>query len=200
VDWARRTGGLVLDDDYDGEFQFDHRSVGALQALAPDSVVYLGTASKTLVPGLRLAWMALPPALAEEAMAAKGQIDSCEVLSQLTMAEFITSGAYGRHVRAARRRYRDRRESLVAALAQHAPHAHVTGTAAGLHTVLNLPPGTEQHVVQSATRQGLKVAGLSRYRHAQSQHVMGDALVIGYGTPSDAAWPQALSALMGILS
>ncbi|RPE37285.1 GntR family transcriptional regulator [Streptomyces sp. Ag109_O5-1] len=200
VDWARRTGGLVLDDDYDGEFQFDHRSVGALQALAPDSVVYLGTASKTLVPGLRLAWMALPPALAEEAVAAKGQIDTCEVLSQLTMAEFITSGAYGRHVRAARRRYRDRRESLVAALTQHAPHVHVTGTAAGLHTVLGLPPGYEQQVVQSATRRGLKVAGLSRYRHAQSPHVMGDALVVGYGTPSDAAWPQALSALMGILS
>ncbi|WP_345657125.1 MocR-like pyridoxine biosynthesis transcription factor PdxR [Streptomyces siamensis] len=200
VDWARRTGGLVLEDDYDGEFRFDHQSVGALQGLAPDRVVYLGTASNTLAPGLRLAWMALPPALAAEAMAAKGQIDSCEVLSQLTMAEFITSGAYSHHVRAERRRYRDRRDSLVTALAQHAPNVRVTGTPAGLHTLLSLPPGTEPRVLQSATRQGLKVAGLSRYRHARSRNVMTDALVVGYGVPSDTVWPDALSALMRILS
>ncbi|MFG2480820.1 PLP-dependent aminotransferase family protein [Streptomyces fagopyri] len=200
VDWARRTGGLVMEDDYDGEFRFDHQSVGALQGLAPDCVVYLGTADNTLAPGLRLAWMALPPALAEEAVAAKGRIDSCGVLSQLTMAEFITSGAYSRHVRAARRRYRDRRDSLVTALAQHAPKVHVIGTAAGLHTVLGLPPGTEQPVLQAAARQGLKVAGLSRYRHARSLNAMADALVVGYGVPSDAVWPQALSALMRILS
>lgn len=200
VDWARQTGGLVLEDDYDGEFRFDRQSVGALQGLDPDCVVYLGTASKTLAPGLRLAWMALPPALAEEAVAAKGQIDSCEVFSQLTMAEFITSGAYDRHVRAARRRYRDRRDALVAALAQHAPKVCVIGTSAGLHIVLGLPPGTEQRVLQSAARQGLEVAGLSRYRHERSLNAMPDALVVGYGVPSDIAWPQALSALVRILS
>lgn len=200
VDWARRTGGLVLEDDYDGEFRFDRQSVGALQGLDPDCVVYLGTASKTLAPGLRLAWMALPPTLAEEAVVVKGQIDSCEVFSQLTMAEFITSGAYDRHVRAARRRYRYRRDALVTALAQHAPRVRVIGTPAGLHTVLGLPPGTEQRVLQSATRQGLRVAGLSRYRHERSLNAMADALVVGYGVPSDAAWPQALSALVRILS
>lgn len=200
VDWARRTGGLVLEDDYDGEFRFDRQSVGALQGLDPDCVVYLGSASKTLAPGLRLAWMALPPTLAEEAVAAKGQIDSCEVISQLTMAEFITSGAYDHHVRAARRRYRNRRDALVTALAQHAPKVRVIGTAAGLHTVLGLPPGTEQRVLQSAARHGLKVAGLSRYRHERSLSAMADALVVGYGVPSDAAWPQELSALVRILS
>ncbi|MEV6534149.1 aminotransferase class I/II-fold pyridoxal phosphate-dependent enzyme [Streptomyces sp. NPDC051639] len=200
VDWARRTGGLVLEDDYAGEFRFGRQSVGALQGLDPDHVIYLGSASKTLAPGLRLAWMALPPALAEEAAAAKGQIDSCEVLSQLTMAEFITSGAYDRHVRAARRRYRDRRDALVTALAQHAPKVRVIGTPAGLHTVLALPPGTEQRVLQAATRQGLQVAGLSRYRHERSLDALSDALVVGYGVPSDAAWPQALSALVRILS
>ncbi|MER5596611.1 PLP-dependent aminotransferase family protein [Streptomyces sp. NPDC002265] len=200
VDWATRTGGLVLEDDYDGEFRFDQQSVGALQALAPDRVVYLGTASNTLAPGLRLAWMALPPTVAAEATAAKGSIDSCAVLSQLTMAEFITSGAYGHHVRAGRRRYRHRRDSLVTALAQHAPKVRATGTAAGLHTVLSLPPGTEQRVLHAAVREGLKVAGLSQYRHARSRNVMADALVVGYGVPSDDVWPQALSALMRILS
>ncbi|MET8412409.1 PLP-dependent aminotransferase family protein [Streptomyces sp. NPDC005195] len=200
VDWARRTGGLVLEDDYDGEFRFDRQPVGALQGLAPECVVYLGTASNTLAPGLRLAWMALPPTLAAEAIAAKGQVDSCEVFGQLTMAEFITSGAYSGHIRAARRRYRDRRDALVAALAQHAPKVRVIGAAAGLHTVLGLLPGTEQQVLQSATRQGLRVAGLSRYRNEPTLNAMADALVVGYGVPSDAAWPQALSALVRALS
>ncbi|MFQ3555266.1 PLP-dependent aminotransferase family protein [Streptomyces gramineus] len=199
VDWAGRTGGLVVEDDYDGELGFDHQAVGALQGLAPDRVVYLGTASQTLAPGLRLAWMVLPPRLLEEAVAAKGRIDSCEVLTQLTMAEFITSGAYGRHVRAVRRRYRARRNSLVAALAQHAPKVRVAGTAAGLHTLLGLPSGTEQQVLRSASRQGVSVAGLSQYRHEHSRHVMADALVVGYGAPSPTVWPQALSALMRIL-
>ncbi|MER7682370.1 PLP-dependent aminotransferase family protein [Streptomyces sp. NPDC096934] len=200
VDWAGRTGGLVLEDDRDGEFRFDHRSVGALQALAPDRVVYLGTAGQTLAPGLRLAWMALPPALADDAVAAKGRIDSSEVVSQLTMAEFITSGVYGRHVRAVRRRYRDRRDSLVTALAREAPQVRVLGTAGGLHAVLGLPPGTEQPVLESATREGLRVAGLSRYRHERALNGPTDALVVGYGAPSDSQWPQALAALMRILS
>ncbi|MGW3248140.1 MocR-like pyridoxine biosynthesis transcription factor PdxR [Streptomyces sp. NPDC001070] len=200
VDWARRTSGLVLENDYDGEFRFDRQPVGALQGLAPDCVVYLGTAGQTLAPGLRLGWMALPAGLAEEAVAAKGQIDSCEVFSRLTMAEFITSGAYDHHVRAARRRYRDRRDALVTALARHAPKARVIGAAAGLHTVIGLPPGTEQRVLQSAARQGLKVAGLSRYRHERSLSAMADAVVVGYGVPADAAWPQELSALVRLLS
>ncbi|MFE6555321.1 PLP-dependent aminotransferase family protein [Streptomyces sp. NPDC057746] len=200
VDWARRTGGLILEDDYDGEFRFDRQSVGALQGLDPNCVVYLGNASITLAPGLRLAWMAVPPMLAEQTAAPKGQIDSCEAVSQLTMAEFITSGGYGHHVRATRRRYRDRRDALVAALAQHAPKVRVIGTAAGLHTVLGLPPGTEQQVLQSTARQGLKMVGLSRYRHERSSSPMTDGLVVGYGVPSDTAWPRALSALVQVLS
>jgi len=103
VDWARRGDGLILEDDYDGEFRYDRQPVGALQGLDPDRVVYLGTASKSLAPGLRLGWLVLPPSLAPEAIAAKGGADwSCGVLDQLTLAEFITSGAYDRHVRAAR--------------------------------------------------------------------------------------------------
>ncbi|MGW7044520.1 MocR-like pyridoxine biosynthesis transcription factor PdxR [Streptomyces avermitilis] len=195
VDWARRTGGLVLEDDYDGEFRYDRQPVGALQGLDPDHVVYLGTASKSLAPGLRLAWMVLPPGAAEEAAAAKGGVDTCGVLDQLTLAEFITSGAYDRHVRAARLRYRRRRDALVSALASRAPEVEVTGIAAGLHAVLRLPPGTEQSVVRAAAWQGLAVHGLTRYRHTESTAPPLDALVVGYGTPPDHAWAGALDAL-----
>jgi GntR family transcriptional regulator/MocR family aminotransferase len=199
VDWARRTGGLVLEDDYDGEFRYDRQPVGAIQGLDPDRVIYLGTASKSLAPGLRLAWMVLPPGLAEEVTAAKGGVDTCGVLDQLTLAEFLASGAYDRHVRATRLRYRRRRDALVDAVAARAPGAHVTGIAAGLHVLLRLPPGTEQSVVQAAHWQGLAVHGLTRYRHAAAVAEPVDALVVGYGTPPDHAWSGALDALCAVL-
>ncbi|MFG2354678.1 PLP-dependent aminotransferase family protein [Streptomyces sp. NPDC048521] len=199
VDWARRTGGLVLEDDYDGEFRYDRQPVGALQGLDPDHVVYLGTASKSLAPGLRLGWMVLPPSLAEEAASAKGATDTVGVMEQLTLAEFLTSGAYDRHVRSARLRYRRRRDALATAVADHAPEVRVTGIAAGLHAVLRLPPGTEQSVVQAAVWQGLALHGLSYHRHPQADTERLDALVVGYGTPPDSAWAGTLEALCRVL-
>ncbi|MFF7469571.1 aminotransferase class I/II-fold pyridoxal phosphate-dependent enzyme [Streptomyces sp. NPDC008092] len=201
VDWARRTGGLVLEDDYDGEFRYDRRPVGALQGLAPDEVVYLGTASKSLAPGLRLAWMVLPPELAGEVTAVKGGVDTCGTPDQLTLAEFITSGGYDRHVRAARSRYRRRRDALVGALAERAPAIRVTGIAAGLHVVLRLPPGTRRRVVRAAAERGLAVEGLvPRHRHPEAAVEAPDALVLGYGTPPDHAWSGALEILCTVLS
>ncbi|MFF1276491.1 PLP-dependent aminotransferase family protein [Streptomyces marokkonensis] len=194
VDWARRTGGLILEDDYDGEFRYDRQPVGALQDLDPDHVVYLGTASKSLAPGLRLGWMVVPPSLVADVVDVGGG-RPVGVVEQLALAEFLTSGAYDRHVRAARLRYRRRRDALVRALAERAPDVRVTGIAAGLHAVLRLPPGTEQSVVQAATWQGLAVLGLSRFRHPAADPTPGDALVVGYATPPDHAWTGTLEAL-----
>ncbi|MGW2641400.1 MocR-like pyridoxine biosynthesis transcription factor PdxR [Streptomyces sp. NPDC001348] len=200
VEWARRTGGLVLEDDYDGEFRYDRQPVGALQGLDPDHVVYVGTASKSLAPGLRLAWMVLPPELVAPAVAAKGRIDTCGVLDQLTLAEFLDSGAYDRHVRSSRLRYRRRRDALVAELAGRAPAVRATGIAAGLHVVLRLPPGTEQAALRAAAWHSLAVHGLRRYRHPEATGEQPDALVVGYGTPPDHAWSGALDALCAVLS
>jgi GntR family transcriptional regulator/MocR family aminotransferase len=132
VDWARTTDGLVLEDDYDGEFRYDRQPVGALQGLDPERVVYLGTASKSLAPGLRLGWMALPEHLVEQVVTAKHAGERHpSVLDQLTLAEFITSGGYDRHLRAMRLRYRRRRDRMVAALAERVPSVQVSGIAAG---------------------------------------------------------------------
>ena len=199
VDWARRTGGVVVEDDYDGEFRYDRQPVGALQGLDPDHVVYAGTASKALAPGLRLAWLVLPPDLAREAARAKGHIDTCGALDQLTLAEFIDSGAYDRHVRAARLRYRRRRDALVAEVARRAPHVHATGIAAGLHVLLRLPHGTEGATLRAADWRGLALHGLRRYRHPAATVEQPDALVVGYGTPPDHAWTGALDALCSAL-
>ncbi|MFE1558389.1 PLP-dependent aminotransferase family protein [Streptomyces sp. NPDC058734] len=197
VDWARSTGGLILEDDYDGEFRYDRQPVGALQGLDPDRVVYVGTASKSLAPGLRMGWMVLPPDLLEEVLAAKGEVDwTSSALDQLTLAEFITSGAYDRHVRGMRLRYRRRRDELVAAVAGRVP---VSGIAAGLHAVLDLPPGTERSIVQAAAWQDLALEGLARFRHPDSRMPAREALVVGYGTPATSAWAPTLAALTAAL-
>ncbi|MFJ8850199.1 PLP-dependent aminotransferase family protein [Streptomyces sp. NPDC102437] len=199
VDWARGTGGLILEDDYDGEFRYDRQPVGALQGLDPERVVHLGTTSKSLAPGLRLGWMVLPEALVGEVCEVKGASDwSSSALDQLTLAEFIGSGAYDRHVRSMRLRYRHRRDQLVAALAERAPGVRVSGIAAGLHAVLELPEGTEPSVLRAAAWQGLALEGISRFRHPDAAPGR-DALVIGYGTPTDSAWSGALDALCRVL-
>ncbi|MFK4268116.1 MocR-like pyridoxine biosynthesis transcription factor PdxR [Streptomyces milbemycinicus] len=222
VDWASRTGGLVVEDDYDGEFRYDRNPVGALQGLDPERVLYLGTSSKSLAPVLRLAWMVVPGHLMDELLAVKGTGEwPTGGLDQLTLAEFLESGAYDRHVRGMRLRYRRRRDQLVAALAEHAPQVRVRGIAAGLHAVLEIPPGTERSVLQGAAWQGLAMDGLARYRYAADDDddvrgdvrgdargdvqgeargdargdVRGDALVVGYGTPPDHAFSGALEAL-----
>ncbi|WP_406392721.1 PLP-dependent aminotransferase family protein [Streptomyces sp. NBC_00887] len=199
IDWARSASGLILEDDYDGEFRYDRQPVGALQGLDPERVVYLGTSSKSLAPGLRLAWMVLPEGLVGEVCEAKGGFDWMSgTLDQLTLAQFMDSGAYDRHVRAMRLRYRRRRDQLVEALAERAPDIRVSGIAAGLHAVLELPEGTERSVVQAAAWQGLAIEGLSRFRHRDA--VVGrDGLVIGYGSPTESAWAGSLDALCRVL-
>ncbi|MGW0464248.1 MocR-like pyridoxine biosynthesis transcription factor PdxR [Streptomyces sp. NPDC003027] len=199
IDWARASGGLVLEDDYDGEFRYDRQPVGALQGLDPERVVYLGTSSKSLAPGLRLAWMVLPESLVDEVAAAKGTVDwMSSALEQLTFAEFLASGAYDRHVRAMRLRYRRRRDELVAAVAAHSPDTRVSGIAAGLHAVLRLRPGTEPDVLRSAAWHGLAVLGLDRFRHPDVPRTL-DGLVVGYATPPDSGWAGALRALCRVL-
>jgi GntR family transcriptional regulator/MocR family aminotransferase len=201
LDWARTTGGVVLEDDYDGEFRYDRRPVGALQGLDPEHVVYFGTASKSLAPSLRLGWMVVPESLLPAVTAAKGRVETVSVLDQLTFAEFVTSGAFDRHVRARRTDYRRRRDELIAALAQSSADVRVTGMAAGLQAVIELPAGTEQKAVADAARQGLIVSGMAQFRHpdAGPDVPRRDALVVNFSAVSDSAWPGALQTLSSVL-
>ncbi|UJB43589.1 aminotransferase class I/II-fold pyridoxal phosphate-dependent enzyme [Streptomyces sp. A1-5] len=174
--------------------------IGALQGLDPDHVVYLGTASKSLAPALRLAWMVVPDRLIDRVLEIKatGEWQSGS-LDQLTLAEFMSSGAYDRHVRGMRLRYRRRRDQLVAALAEHAPHVHVSGIAAGLHAVLELPAGTEQSITRAALWQGLAVQGLAQFTDPAGPAVARDALVIPYGRPPEHSFATILDALLRAL-
>lgn len=200
VDWARARGGVVLEDDYDGEFRYDRKPVGALQSLDPERVILIGSVSKSLSPAVRLGWMVLPERYVGDVLAAKGEREAwASVLDQLSLADFVSSGSYDRHVRRMRQRYRSRRDRLVAALATHAPHIEVTGVAAGLHAVLRLPPGTEPSTVKAAAWQGIALDGLAAFRHPETDMAARDGLVVGYATPSEHTYGAALDALCGVL-
>ncbi|GAA3927568.1 PLP-dependent aminotransferase family protein [Actinomadura viridis] len=200
VDWARARGGVILEDDYDGEFRYDREPVGAVQGLDPERVLYLGSASKSLSPALRLGWMVLPEHLVEPVLAVKGEREAwAGVTDQLTLADFIAAGRYDKHIRRMRQHYRSRRDRLVAALAAQAPHVTPTGIAAGLHAVLRLPPGTEGSTVKAAARQGIGLDGLAAFRHPAATMPHQDGLVVGYSTPPEHAYTAALEALCRIL-
>ncbi|MEU2626657.1 MULTISPECIES: PLP-dependent aminotransferase family protein [Kitasatospora] len=204
VAWARESGGLVVEDDYDGEFRYDRQPVGAMQALDPERVVHAGTVSKSLAPGLRIGWLALPAALVGPVARRKELADGQSgVMDQLTLAELIASGAYDRHVRRSRLQYRRRRDRLVAVLAERAPEVRVTGIAAGLHAVLELPPGSldEEELRRQAAWLGLSLntLGWCRTPSAGPEPERPPALVIGYGTPSDRAFEPALDALCTLI-
>lgn len=159
--WAERVGGVVIEDDYDSEFRYDRRPVGCLQGLGPRRVALVGSVSKSLAPGLRLGWVVAPPPLHEMLMAAKRDDDfGSPVLGQHVLARLLANGGYDRHIRRARRRYMDRRDALVAALAQDLPDWHVSGRAGGLHVMLRLPAGVdEEQLCAAAGARGLAVQG-----------------------------------------
>jgi GntR family transcriptional regulator/MocR family aminotransferase len=186
VAWARSTGGIVVEDDYDGEFRYDRRPVGALQALAPEHVVYAGTASKSLAPGVRLGWLVVPGPLLDRVLAARAHGDWPSAIDQLTLAELIASGGYDRHVRRMRIAYRRRRDRLLATVRR------VTGIDAGLHAVVEVDED-EAVVVDRARRHDVIVEGLDAYRFGEEPR--NPALVVGYGTPPEHAWQGALERL-----
>jgi GntR family transcriptional regulator/MocR family aminotransferase len=195
VQWARHTGALIIEDDYDAEFRYDREPVGCVQGRAPDVVALVGSASKALAPGVRRGWLVVPPALRAKVVAAKAAADlGASVLEQLAFAHLLASGGYDRHLRQVRRAQRLRRDALVRALAQHLPEAVVSGVAAGLHLVVGLPAGTDDVAVAGRARAaGLGPLPLSSLR-LRSAGPPG--LVLGYA----AATPDELRAAVVQLS
>jgi GntR family transcriptional regulator / MocR family aminotransferase len=199
-DWAQEHDGLIVEDDYDAELRYDREPVGALQGLAPDHVIYCGSASKALGAGLRLGWLLCPPHLTEEIVEEKRAEDrGSPILEQLTLATLLSTGRYDRHLRRVRNRYRGRRDALAHALRQHAPQVKLTGIAAGIHAVATLPPTAEQQqLTDSARRRDVGLYGISAYRWDHATHP--PALVLGYGGLTESSIALAIGKIADLLA
>ena len=185
--WARAAGTLVIEDDYDAELRYDRLPIGAVQGLDPERVVYGGSVSKVLSPALRLGWLIAPPQLTEDIVRAKFLNDvASEALGQLTLARFLDSGTFARHLRRVRPIYRSRRDRLLAALAAHLPEIQPSGEAAGLHLLLRLPdePGAGT-LLDAAARHGIRLEDAAR--NWADHNPQPPALLIGYGALRDSA-------------
>jgi GntR family transcriptional regulator/MocR family aminotransferase len=184
IRWATERDAVIVEDDYDAEYRYDRTPVGALQGLAPDHVVYAGSASKTLAPGLRLGWLVLPARLTEPVAAAKIAADrGSPALEQMALADFVTRGELDRHLRRMRPVYRRRRDALLEALARHLPWAEPAGVSAGLHLVAWLPPELDEAAVAGAAwRAGVAVDTVGPYRISNPGP---GGLIFGYATVSE---------------
>jgi len=195
--WAQDRDALIIEDDYDAEYRYDREPVGALQGLAPEQVLYAGSASKVLAPALRIGWLLAPawlsPLLAQE----KAYADlGTPIVEQLTLADFVATGALDRHLRRMRRHYRSRRDALVAALAEHLPDVEVRGVAAGLHVLALAPSGVDERAwVDGARERGIAVHGLAEHGGAG----LGRAgLVIGYAATPEPGLQRVVGELAAV--
>ena len=194
VAWANRADRLIIEDDYDAEYRYDRNAIGAIQGLDPCRVIHIGTASKTLAPGIRLGWMSLPDTLIDEVRAAKAAQDSgSPSIEQLALAALIDSGDYDRHVARARHVYRQRRDTLIAELGRHLSGLPIQGAAAGLHVLLRLPDSVDDvAVAAAAAERGIGVNPLSPMSRAGEPQ---RGLVLGYSRLSVERIETAVGAL-----
>jgi GntR family transcriptional regulator/MocR family aminotransferase len=208
VDWARRAGASIIEDDYDSEFRYDREPVGVLQGLAPERVFTIGTASKTLAPALRFGWVLTPPAFAEAVAAEKLISDrGSSALDQLAFATLLESGRYDRHLRRMRTVYAGRRAALVDALARHAPNVRLTGLAAGFHAVAHLSPSHDELAVVAAARErSVRLYAMAEHRstvHTAHAAVSADSveprLVLGIGLVTERAIEAGIAAVADLL-
>ena len=187
VEWADRRGATIVEDDYDAEFRYDREPIGAIQGLRPDRVVYAGSASKILAPGLRLGWLVVPDALVEPIAIAKVAADmGSAALDQLAFAEVLERGELDHHLRRMRPIYRGRRDALLAALARHLPALRPTGASAGLHVLAWLPPhlaDREAEIIAAADAAEIAIAGVSTRRVEPGPA----GLLFGYGVIDESA-------------
>ncbi len=179
--WARRKNSVIVEDDYDGEFHYQGRPVESLQGLDKEGrIIYVGTFSRTVFPALRIGYLIVPKALVPAFTAAKWLNDfHSATLEQHTLAEFITSGMYERHLRRLRRRSTARREALLQAIHKHlGRRVEVTGDGSGAHVVLwPRKRISEAAIIARAGVQGVGIYGIS---HCFLTRPSRTGLMLGY--------------------
>jgi len=198
IDWADRRDGLIVEDDYDAEFRYDREPIGTVQGLCPDRVVYSGSASKILAPGLRLGWLVAPARFVDRLAAAKVAADmGSAALEQLAFADVVERGELDHHLRRMRPIYRRRRDRLLEALAHHLPALRPTGVSAGLHVLAWLPADLDEpRIVAAALEAGIGIAGLASLRFTPGP----GGLILGYGGIVEDAIDDGIHALANVIA
>jgi GntR family transcriptional regulator/MocR family aminotransferase len=200
LDWARSTDALLVEDDYDGEFRYEEQPLQSLQGLDSDGrVIYIGTFSRTVFPALRIGYLIVPKSLAAVFTSAKWLCDRhTATLEQETLAEFITSGMYERHLRRVRRRNAARRKVLLDAIDRYlGDRVHVTGYGAGAHVVL-WPNRriAETAVLEAAASRGVGIYGISPYFLTQPSR---SGFMLGYSRMNEADIRKGIRRLREVL-
>jgi GntR family transcriptional regulator/MocR family aminotransferase len=184
LDWARRTRSWILEDDYDSEYRYASRPLGALQALDANArVIYIGTFSKVLFPSLRIGYLVVPRELVADFTRHRESIDLFSpALEQLVLTDFLAEGHFGRHVRRMRALYHARRDALVRGLAQHAPPIVPYNTDAGLHIAAFLPDADDVALAQEASARGIDLIPLSSCYAGRAPK---RGVILGFGGASE---------------
>jgi GntR family transcriptional regulator/MocR family aminotransferase len=198
VDWARRVDGLVIEDDYLSEFSYDHPAPPVLQGTARDRVALLGSMSQALGPTVSIGWVVTPRRWVQ-AVRAEHEIQLLPpALNQLALVQLMQSGAYDRHLRASRQRYRTRRNVLLDALRRNLPEYRVRGAEGGMQLLLELPSGTDvPAILRAAARRGIELWNL--YEMQLQPEPSDPGLLIGYGNLKDSAIDEAVTVLAEII-
>lgn len=198
---ARRCGAMIIEDDYDSEYRYGTRPIACLQGLDRDGrVIYVGSFSKTLFPGLRIGYLVAPPALA--AALADGSAElyrEGQQMTQAVLADFIREGFLSAHIRRMRGLYGLRRQILREAIEKEFCGAlEASGDNAGLHLVLRLPDGVDdRRIAAEAMAAGISTRPLSRY-FAQAETAPA-GLLLGYACVKEQAIAPAFSQLAELL-
>ena len=196
LDWARQQGVWLVEDDYDSEFQYRNRPIASLQGLAGgEGVLFVGSFSKTLFPALRLGYLVAPRrVIAQAAAILQALHGDVPLLPQAALADFISEGHFGRHLRKMRRYYQQRKLLAVQLLSQQLPQCRLHAQAAGLHLVLELPqPVAEAALLTALAKHNIKAQPLSRYVFNNTARY---GLVLGIANHSDAEFTAALQLLI----
>lgn len=202
LEWAKRVDAMVIEDDYDGEFHYEGQPVESLQGLdTEERVLYIGTFSRTIFPALRIGYLVAPKSLVSTFTAAKWLCDRhTPTLEQETLAEFLASGAYERHLRRMRRENNSRRKALLEAIEKYMGNrVEVTGDGAGAHVILWLKRNdTEESLIAQAAAQGVAVHGISQNYLKPLAQV---GLMLGYSRMTEAEIREGIRRLAkGIIS
>jgi GntR family transcriptional regulator / MocR family aminotransferase len=198
ADWARRVDGLVIEDDYHSEFSYDRPAPPVLQGTARDRVALLGSMSQVLGPTVGIGWVVAPRRWVQ-AVRAEHEIQLLPpALNQLALVQLMQSGAYDRHLRASRQRYRVRRNALTDALRRHLPEYRVRGAETGVQLLLELPPGTDvTAILRAAARRGIELCNL--YEMQLQPEPLDPGLLVGYGNIKDTVIDGAVAALAEVI-